>query len=104
LSWGYRNKFGKVTEYENTLVFDLNFDESSAWRGDMYQGLSVAMSERLALKLGLRWLYQNEPAYEMAGLVDENGDPVLDAGDPVMVPIQLDSLDTTFTTSLVINF
>jgi len=108
VSWDYINKFGKVTEYVNTFVFDFNFDESSAWRGDMFNGLSVAMSEKLALKVGLRWQYQNEPPYELAGLVDEDGVPVTDPDDPeeqqIMVPVQLENLDTTFTTSLVINF
>ena len=42
------------------------------------------------LKVGLLWLYQNDPAYTLTA--------------PPEVPVQLEKLDSIFTTSLVITF
>lgn len=95
-SWKYMHKFGASTKYTNDLVLDYNLEESSDWRGDMINALSVAMSERLAIKVGLQWLYANQPAFE---------DVVVAGSDPERkVPFELDSLDSIFTTSLVITF
>ena len=94
-SWDYLNKLGANTTYTNVLVLDANLDESSDWRGNMQNGLAVAMSEKLALKLGLQLLYDNEPAI----LLLAN-----DVPPPEFVPFQLDELDTIFTASLVVNF
>ena len=98
LSWAYKNLWGANTTYTNDLVFDGNLDESSRWRADMDQGLAVGMSSHLALKLGLRLFYENEPAFESVVLFDESGTNV------GATPVQLDELDTTFTASLVVSF
>jgi len=101
-SWAYLNKFGKNTTYTNDLIVNENLDETSDWRADMLQAVAVAMSERLALKVSLRWLYDNEPSYELlSASVDTNGDPVVPA---VTELVQLDELDSIFTVSLVVNF
>jgi putative salt-induced outer membrane protein YdiY len=96
--WDYLNQWGKVTIYENELNLDFNVDESSDWRGAMVNSLTVAMSKTLALKVGLTWIYQNEPAYAQI--------PLVGPGVPAdtTVPVQLDELDTIFTTSLVVTF
>ncbi|MCP3981721.1 MAG: DUF481 domain-containing protein [bacterium] len=85
LGWGYKHQFSETTSYNNDLTVDFNLDESDDWRADMTQGLTVAMSKKLALKLGWRLLYDNEPAF---------------ASDLE----QLDDLDSIVTVSLVINF
>jgi hypothetical protein len=105
-SWAYLNKFGKVTTYTNDFVLDLDFDETDAWRFNMVQGLAVAMSERLALKVGLEWQYQNRPP--MATAEVWLGNPFED-DTATRVPdttfeYDREKLDTIFTTSLVINF
>jgi hypothetical protein len=89
------NRFGANTTYTNVFVLDENLDETSDWRADMLNGLSVSMNERLALKLGLRLLYDNEPAIV---LVDNVGT------GPAQVPFTLDELDTILTISLVVDF
>jgi putative salt-induced outer membrane protein YdiY len=96
--WYYLNQWGKNTTYENELYLDLNVDETSDWRGSNDNSLTVAMSERLGIKLGLTFLYQNEPAVEFIPLTG----PGVPAG--TTVPFQLDKLDTIFTTALVMNF
>lgn len=99
LAWDYLNALTKNTTYTNTLVVDENLDETSDWRADMSNGLSVSMTEKTAIKLGLRLLYDNEPAVESLALFDEFG---IDTGTTVLV--ELDELDTIFTASVVINF
>jgi putative salt-induced outer membrane protein YdiY len=94
-SWDYLNKLGANSTYTNTFIFDLNFDETSDWRGDMDNGLAVAMTGRLALKVGLRLLYDNEPAIEQV--------PNTGIGPPT-VPFPLEELDTILTVSLVVRF
>ncbi len=83
--WNYMNKLSDTTTFTNDLTLDDNLDETSDWRGDMLTGLSVAMSEKLALKLGWQILYDNEPSLDALGL-------------------PLDDTDSIFTASLVVNF
>jgi putative salt-induced outer membrane protein YdiY len=94
-SWDYLNKLGANTTFTNVLVLDENLDETSDWRVDMANGLAVAMNEHLALKLGLRLLYDNEPAID---LVDNLGT------GPEQVEYELEELDTILTISLVADF
>lgn len=105
LSWAYLNQFGKVTTYTNDFVFDFDFDETDAWRWNMVQGLAVAMSERLALKVGLEWQYQNSPPMATAdiwlGNPFEDNAAIKTGGT---FDYEREKLDTIFTTSLVINF
>lgn len=97
-TWDYLNQFGKSTTFTNVLIADLNLDETSDWRFDWLNGLAVAMSENLALKVGLRFLYRNEPSFEVIDLVDTSGTTL------GTIPVQLDELDTIFTASLVVDF
>ena len=102
-NWDYMNKFGANTTYENILVLDANLEEGSRWRGDMLNSVSVNMSSHLALKVSLRWHYENEPAFTEGELFDA-GNPPTPTVPPTTVPIQLDELDSIFTASLVVNF
>jgi putative salt-induced outer membrane protein YdiY len=95
----YLQKIGAVTTYGNDFIVDGNLEESSDVRGDMTNWLAVAMSAHLALKVSLQFLYDNEPSFESVDLENPLGTPT---GQSVLV--QLDELDTIFTTSLVINF
>ena len=98
LAYEYENKLTKTTTFENELTFDGNLDESSGWRADFDAGLAVAMSAKLALKVGASVRYENEPAFETVELFDPAG-TLLGEAD-----IELDEMDTTLTASLVINF
>lgn len=98
-SWAYLNKFGKNTTYENGFVADLNAEDTSRYRWNMINSLAVAMTDNLALKVSLQWLYEADPAFHVVDLVPELG------ADPIgTVERQYDKLDTVFTTSLVVNF
>ncbi len=97
-SWAYLHNFGKSTTFEDTLVLDENLDETSDFRVDFYNSLAVAMSEKLALKVGYRMLYDNEPAIGLVPVVSAN------PAAPLTHPLEKDDLDTIFTTSLVVKF
>jgi hypothetical protein len=99
----YLQHFGKnkTTTYGNDTVFDYNIDETKDWRVDMINWVSVGMSDMLALKVSLQWLYDNLPSNTSVRLLDAPGGTE-QPDSPVLVP--LDDLDTIFTTSLVVNF
>ena len=100
ISSNYMNKFGANTTYENELILDANLEEGSRWRGDMTNSVAVSMNSRLALKVSVQLLYENEPAVTDGNLFDPG-----DLGTPIgTVPVELDDLDTIFTASLVVNF
>ncbi len=91
----YFRQLTESTEYQNVTILDYNFDESDDWRGDMTNSLAVAMNTRLAIKVSLRWLYDNRPSFVAVPLT---------GGTTPTALFELDKLDTVFTASLVINF
>ncbi|MFC1543714.1 YdiY family protein [Gemmatimonadota bacterium] len=98
LSWVYENQLTENTAFTNELVLDQNLDDTADFRADMVNSVQVAMSEKLALKVGLQWLYDHLPS-------------LIEASDPdgLLVPgevalVELEKLDTIFTVSLVVNF
>lgn len=95
-SWDYENALSGTTTYGNTLVLDFNLDESDDWRADMTNSLGVSMTESLALKVSLQWLYDDLPAIVLVPRTD----------DPLAPPerFERDELDTLLTTSLVVSF
>lgn len=98
-SWEYLNKLGQNTEYENILVIDENLDDTSDLRADWTNAVAVSMNSRLALKVALQLLYDNEPSFVEVPLFSAPGVP---AGETVLA--ELDDLDSIFTVALVINF
>jgi putative salt-induced outer membrane protein YdiY len=98
LGWDFARKFGNAT-YTNLLKVDLNADETEDLRADMIHALAVSMTERLALKVSLHWLYDNLPALAGVALLDANGLPT---GTSVLR--QLDELDQVLTVALVVSF
>ena len=121
-NWGYLNKFGKVTTYENDFTANVNVTDASDYSLDMTNSIAVAMSDRLALKFSLQFLYNNEPALEdvdviaravlrdpdgIPGSGDEFFETVTEGGAKIELgedQIRKKPLDTVVSTSLVINF
>jgi putative salt-induced outer membrane protein YdiY len=97
-SWAYLHKFGSAVTYINDFIVDENLSETSDWRGDMTNAVSVEMSNHLALKAGLRLLYDADPAFYSVPLLNSFGANI---GD---VLVERDNLDTIFTTSLVLTW
>ena len=62
-------------------------------------GIGNVMSTHLALKISLQWLFDNEPAFREFELENPLATPT-----GTQVVVELDELDTIFTSSLVVNF
>ncbi len=101
--WEYLNQWGKVTTYRNTWNYTNSLNDTSDYYSDMVNSISVAITDRLALRVSLQWLYNSVPGLEDVTLFVL--DPVtglkVEVGE---VPILKDELDTIFSTSLVVNF
>ena len=87
LAW----KITESTVFTHDTIINENLDETSDFRVDMTNAIAVAMNKRLALKVSLQWLYDNEPA---ALAISDDGEVLAEA----------DELDSIFTASLVVNF
>jgi hypothetical protein len=85
--------------YSGMILFDENLKDVSDWRADMSQALSVSVSRRLALKVGLDLIYLHKPAGEEIPLFGPD-----EAFSGIFIVSPLKNLDTVFTTSLVVNF
>lgn len=96
-SWTYEHKFGENTTYVNEFAVDENLDETSDFRLEMLNSVAVSINSHLALKAGLRLVFDNEPAFEQLALIGS-----IPPGQTVFV--ELDDLDSVFTTSMVVNF
>ena len=95
-AWVYTHKFGANTNYGNDFILDENLDDTSDFRADMTNWVAVAMSEKLALRVGLQWLYDHVPS-----LVEASDPTAITAGPDL---VELDTLDSIFTASLVVKF
>lgn len=91
-------KFSPSASFQTVDLLFLNFDEFDDWRINSMNSLTVQMSEILALKVGLQFLYDAQPSYQEYPLLGAYGDS---AGT---VTREADKLDTIFTTSLVVAF
>jgi hypothetical protein len=124
LDWDFMKKFGREdsTSFEHSWVVNGNFIDSADYSMEMVNALSVAISDRLALRVSLQWLYNNEPALEdidvvvQSVIVDPDGVP--GSGDEFFETVgaggitatvsevreRKEPLDTVFRTSLVWSF
>lgn len=100
--WDYLNKWGKITTFTNVWNINANISQFSDWSSIMTSAISVSLNSRIALRVSLQWLYNNMPALEEIDVFFFTPD-----GDEVLVGSTLnrkEKLDTTFATSIVINF
>ena len=99
LGWNLLSQFTKTAQYGNDFIYNYNSEESKDWRMVMDQWIAVSMTERLALRVSLQLLYNNDPALRQYELFDGTG---VSTGNTVFV--QLDELDSIFGVSLVVDF
>jgi putative salt-induced outer membrane protein YdiY len=116
------DKWGATTTYDNDFTFNVNLQDGSDYNADLIQGIAVAMSTHLKLKVSLQLTYSSEPALEdvdivaRARLVDPDGIPgsgdeffetVASGGSEITIGegvLRKEPLDSTFRTSLQIDF
>ena len=101
VAYDYWRQFNAATALSSTLAIDENLDDTADYRADFVNSVSVAMSERLALKARLPLLFDNQPAFTDILLVQLIQGDVVEGG---RVLAELDSLDSILTVSLVANF
>ena len=118
----FMNKLGKSTTYDVDFTGNVSLRDFSDYTADLTQGVSAAMSKRLALKVSLQLTYASEPALQdvdvvvRVRLIDPDGIPgtgdefyeTIDSGG-IKIEIGEDALrkrnlDATFRTSLQITF
>ncbi len=99
--WNFEaeHKIGENSSLSSHFIFDENLKKTEDWRFDWTNSAAASLSNPLAIKVSLRFLYSHLPALESIPLFDAGG---VDTGLTVRVPLK--KLDTIFTTSLVINF
>lgn len=105
LSSTFLQKFGEhdAGTFGNDTIVDENLNETEDWRVNMTNWVALNMTGHLALKVSLQWLYDNLPSLKEVDLfppTDPGG-----TGTPIgTVLVELDELDSIFTTALVIKY
>ena len=99
LSWDYLRPLTQTATFGSVLALDENVEETSDFRIDTTNWVSVAISDQLALRVSLQLLYDNEPSLVPVPLTTAGGVPT---GNTVLA--ELDELDTILTVGLVVNF
>ena len=118
----YRQRFGSVTSIDNDVTMNVSLTDSSDYSINTASAVGLSMSEHLSLRVSVQWLYENEPAFEDAGIVAQvalldpdgvpgSGDELFEtvAGGGIEIDlgdgrIRKDRLDTILRTALVISF
>ena len=101
LFYNLRVQATTTTSVESSLVFDGSFEDGSNYRFDWYNSAGVSVSDNIALKAAIRLVYRNDPALEEIDLIARPAGLGVVIGT---VTVPKDKLDTSFTTSLVVNF
>ncbi|MDT8437262.1 MAG: DUF481 domain-containing protein [Gemmatimonadota bacterium] len=105
VSWTLERALTDVADLSSELVADENISDTEDFRIDWTNAVEVSLSEKVALKTSYRSLWRNQPLFETLPLFTADGVPVTgDAGSQLRVPRELDSLDSVFTTALVVRF
>lgn len=99
LSTELRQQITGNSTLKTQIAVDGNGREAADYRADSNNSLTVALSQPLALKTSVEFMYDNQPALRQVPLQLPSGEP---AGQNVVVPLQ--RLDTVFTLALVISF
>ncbi|WP_419948914.1 DUF481 domain-containing protein [Candidatus Palauibacter sp.] len=95
----FRRQLSPTADLESTLTLDENLTDAADVRADLANSLSLDINSSLAVKTGLRLVWDNVPALTRAPLEQPAGTPT---GEMVLVPRH--KLDSTLTIALVANF
>ena len=117
-----RMKMGAVTSFNSDITGNASLSDLDDFSFDITNGVSVAMSRHVSLKVSLQYLFNNKPALEdvdvVARVVLEDPDGVPGSGDEFFRTVgsggievtvgedqvHKEQLDTVFRTTLVIDF
>jgi hypothetical protein len=123
LGWDYTEHFNAATTFDSDFVKNLNFSDGSDYSINTLNAVTVSVNSRVALKVSLQWLFENEPALEpdldviayveivnpdgIAGSGDERFRTLSSGGTKLVLgssSARKDKLDTIVRTSLAIKF
>ncbi len=99
LSTEVRQRLAASSSFGSALLLDLNLADRSDLRADLVNALVVDVSELLAVKTSVRFVWDNQPALIEVPLEWPAGAPT---GAQVSVPRR--KLDSTISVALVANF
>lgn len=99
VSTSLRRQLTPTAGLESTLILDENLTDTADLRADLANSLALDINTSLAVKTGLRLVWDNLPALTTAPLEQPAGTPT---GKSVLVP--RNKLDSTFTIALVASF
>ncbi len=100
LSADLMRKLTASTTLAHLTIAEENLDETDDFRLDSLTSVAVAMTDRFALQLSLKFLFDNVPSFVEAELLS----PITGLPVGVLVPVQAEKLDTLFNLALVVNF
>ena len=98
LSGDAERMLGANSKYVGGLAVDESLGDTADARVRFANALSVSMSKRLALQVGLLLLYDHQPSLVELPLFNAQGTPT------GLVAAPAATLDTTFTVSVVVSF
>jgi putative salt-induced outer membrane protein YdiY len=108
VSYDLSARLTETTAMESSLDFNGNVEEGPDYRIDAENAVTVAVSERLAVKASLQANFRNRPAKRSIVIYDIDPSEPPQQGATVTVVgnalVDNDELDTTFSTSLVFSF
>ena len=94
-AWSLFCKISETTTFTQDFKLNPNVEEGDDYRIELDNLLAVDIIKHMALKVGLQFLYDNQPALTSVTVLGDNEAPLL---------LELDELDTIFSTSLTITF
>ena len=98
LTWEIGHRLTETTKLASVLVVDENLSETEDLRAEFDNSIAVDISGSLALKAGLKLLFDNLPAVQEVALLSAPDAPPTST---VLAP--LDELDTQMTVALIIT-
>jgi len=98
LTWNYTRQMTETAEFSSQLVLDESLSDTEDLRAEFDNSIGVAISNVLAMKTGLKILFDNQPALEEIDLLDAPGGTLVGT---VLTP--LNEVDTQITVSLVVS-
>lgn len=99
LGYDYFRQLTGSTAYTSVLILDENLNETDDLRADFSNAVAVSISNHLALKVALQFLFDNQPAVVAVPITLPNGNP---SGFTALA--ELDEVDSIFTVSLLVTY
>ncbi len=98
LTWAFKRQVTETAEFLSHLILDESLSDTEDFRAEFDNSIGVAISNVLALKAGLKILFDNQPALEEVDLFNAPGGTIIGS---VLTP--LNEVDTQVTVSLVVS-